>query len=141
MTGEDKPDRWADPETVSKRLFRSLVIFGAGMTTAGLVFGGPKMAAGIALGGVLALLNFRWLVGSVRSIMAVGCERVPPGTAMKIGLRWLAVGIAGYAGYLTGYFAAAGILIGLLAPAPAVLFESMYLTLKTVRPDSRQRLN
>jgi hypothetical protein len=133
MTGLDKSDTWADPAIVSKRFFRSLIVSAVGMTTAGFVFGGPKIAAGVVLGGVLALLNFRWLIGSVRGIMAVGSRRVPPGTAMKMALRWLVVAVAGYAGYRTGFFAAAGILIGLLAPAPAALFESIYLTFKTMR--------
>jgi hypothetical protein len=125
-------DIWADPEAASKRFFVDLVISAAGMTVVGLVFGNPKVAAGVALGGGLALLNFRWLAGSVRGIMAIGSKRVPPGTTMKIALRWLVVAVVGYAGYRSGYFSAAGILIGLLAPAPAVLFESLYLTVKTV---------
>jgi hypothetical protein len=132
MPGVDEAKTWIEPEAVSKRFWRLLVISAAGMALAGLVFGNPRIAAGILLGGGLALLNFRWLVGSVRGIMTVGSRRVPPGTAMKIALRWLVVAIAGYAGYRTGYFSAAGILIGLLAPAPAVLFESIYLTFKTV---------
>jgi hypothetical protein len=123
---------WSEPAAASKRFFRGLVISAVGMTAAGLVFGSTRVAAGIMLGGALALVNFRWLAGSVRGIMAAGSKRVPPGTAMKIALRWLVVGAVGYAGYRTGYFSAAGILIGLLAPAPAVLFESIYLTFKTV---------
>jgi len=123
-------DTGADPGAVSARFFRSLVISVAALTIAGVVFGSPKIAAGIVFGGGLALLNFKWLVGSVRGIMAVGSARVPPGTAMKIALRWLVVAVAGYAGYKTGLFGAAGIMIGLLAPAPAVLFESVYLTFR-----------
>ena len=123
MTGADNTtmDVWADPEAASRRISRDLVISAAGMTAAALVFGNARVAAGVALGGGLALLNFRWLAGSVRGIMAIGSKRVPPGTAMKIALRWIVVGAAGYAGYRSGFFSAAGILIGLLAPAPAVL--------------------
>jgi len=123
MTGADNTttDVWADPEAASRRISRDLVISAAGMTAAALVFGNVRVAAGVALGGGLALLNFRWLAGSVRGIMAIGSKRVPPGTAMKISLRWIVVGAAGYAGYRSGFFSAAGILIGLLAPAPAVL--------------------
>jgi len=129
MTGANNTTRdvWADPEAASRRIFRDLVISAAGMTAAGLVFGNARVAAGVALGGGLALLNFRWLAGSVRGIMAIGSKRVPPGTAMKIALRWIVVGAAGYAGYWSGFFSAAGILIGLLALVPAVLFESLYL--------------
>src|SRR5262249_16061200 len=133
MTATQNPEAWAEPEAATRRLFRNLVISAVAMTTAGFVFGGAKVAAGRELGGGLALLNFRWLAGSVRGILAISARRVPPGTAMKIALRWLVVAAAGYAGYWTGYFSAAGILIGLLAPAPAVLFESIYLTSKTVR--------
>lgn len=132
MTGVDMAEQWMEPEAAGKRFWRGIVISAAGMAIAGLVMGSPRVAAGILLGGGLALLNFRWLMGSVRGIMSVGSRQAPPGTALKIALRWLVVAAAGYAGYRTGYFAAAGILIGLLAPAPAVLFESIYLTLKTV---------
>jgi hypothetical protein len=125
-------DVWADPEAASKRFSRDLVISAAGIAVAALVFGNARVAAGVVLGGGLALLNFRWLAGSVRGIMAIGSKRVPPGTAMKIGLRWIVVAAVGYAGYWTGYFSATGIVIGLLAPAPTVLFESLYLTVKTV---------
>ena len=123
MTGADNTTRdvWADPEAASRRISRDLVISAAGMTAAALVFGNASVAAGVALGGGLALLNFRWLAGSVRGIMAIGSKRVPPGTAMKIALRWIVVGTAGYAGYRSGFFSAAGILIGLLAPAPALV--------------------
>ena len=130
-------DVWADPEAASRRFSRDLVVSAAGMTAAGLFFGSTRVAAGVALGGGLALLNFRWLAGSVRGIMAVGSKRVPPGTAMKIALRWIVVAAAGYAGYRSGYFSATGILIGLLAPAPAVLFESLCQASKEVRGEVR----
>jgi hypothetical protein len=126
-------DVWADPESASRRFFRDLIISASGMTAAGWAFGNARLAAGIALGGGLALLNFRWLAASVRGILAIGSKRVPPGTTMKIALRWIVVALAGYAGYRSGYFSAAGILIGLLAPAPAVLFESLYLAQREVR--------
>jgi len=116
-----------EPEASSRRFWRGIAISAAGMAVAGFVFGSPRFGAGIVLGGALALLNFRWLEASVRGIMAVGSRRVPPGTAMKIALRWIVIAGAGYAGYRTGYFPADGILIGLLAPAPAVMFESICL--------------
>lgn len=133
MTIPDDTQDWTDPDVASRRFYVSLVISAAAIAIIGLVFATARMSAGIVLGGGLALLNFRWLAASVRGVMAVGSAKIPPGTAMKLALRWLVVGAIGYGAYRTGYFAATGIVIGLLAPAPAVLIESIYLTFKTVR--------
>jgi hypothetical protein len=86
VTGEPA---FTDPEAVERRVWRNIfiVIFLAIIAAAVLV--DLRFMLGVALGGGLALLNYKWLHATLRGILAVGTAKTPPGTAMKFMTRWL----------------------------------------------------
>ena len=119
------------PAAIRRRVWRNLFVVVTIGTGAAALFGSRTFFFGVALGGALALLNFRWLEGSLRGILELRTEKAPPGTTMKIILRWFFVGVLGYIAWSTGYFDGAGILAGLLAPAAAAMIEAGYLTFRS----------
>jgi hypothetical protein len=52
---------------------------------------------------------------------------------IKFVVRWLIIAAIAWAANKTGYFDAVAILVGLLAPAPAVMIEAGYVTYKSLR--------
>jgi ATP synthase I chain len=130
---------FADPAAIERRVWRNIfiVIFLAVITAA--VLADLKFMLGIALGGALALLNYKWLHASLRGILAVGSTKTPPGTTMKFVTRWLVIAAAAWAAYQTGYFDAVAILSGLFAPALAVIMEAAYVTFKTFAQRNGER--
>jgi hypothetical protein len=128
----DPTDSFTKPELVERRIWRSIfvvLIFGL---LAVFLFTGLKFALGFALGGLLALFNFKWLHSSVKDILSAGTSKAPPGTTMMFLGRWLVVAIVIYGASLTGFFEPIAMLAGLLAPAVAVLIEAIYVTVKTL---------
>ena len=87
---------------------------------------------GLAIGGMLALLNYRWLHSSLRAALAGGEKKVPPGTTVKFLIRWLVIAAVVYGASLTGYVDSAAMLIGLFAPALAIMIEAAYVTYRTI---------
>jgi hypothetical protein len=119
-------DSLTDPEAVGRRFFRSLIA----VVTIGVVIAaalaGLRFTMGVFLGGMLALLNHRWLYSSLRAILALGMDK-SSSTRSKIIFRWLVIGAAAYLAVLTGRFDPVGIMVGLLAPAAAVFIEAGYI--------------
>ena len=130
---------FAQPEAVERRVWRNIfiVIFLAIIAAAFLA--NLEFMLGLALGGALALLNYKWLHASLKGILAVGSAKTPPGTAMKFIIRWLVIATAGWMAYQTGYFDAVAILAGLFAPAVAVMIEAAYVTYKTLAQSNGER--
>jgi hypothetical protein len=126
-----------EPDAVSRRFWVHLAaVIAAGVILAA-VFGTIAFAGSVALGGVLATINHRWLMGSVRGILGTGSTKVPPGTTMMFMFRWLIIAAAGFAAYRIAHVSAAGILTGLLAPAAAAVVEAAYLTFRSIGRDTQ----
>src|SRR5436853_2444059 len=127
---------FSEPLAVERRLFRSVMIVIAAGTMLTAALGTGALALGTLLGGLLSVVNLRWLAASLRGIFELNREtgraKTPPGTLMKFVLRWFLIGGVGYGASLTGFFSSAGIVAGLLAPAAAVLVEACYCTYKTL---------
>jgi hypothetical protein len=130
---------FTEPEAVERRVWRNIFIVIFLAIIAAALLADLKFMMGLALGGALALLNYKWLHASLRGILAVGSAKTPPGTAMKFVIRWLVVATAGWVAYQTGYFDAVAILAGLFAPAVAVMIEAAYVTYKTITESNGER--
>ena len=128
-----------NPKAVERRVWRNIVAVVACATVAAAFFANLRFMLGLVLGGGLALLNYRWLHSSLRAILEVGATSAPPGTSLKFIVRWLIIAILGWAANATGYFDAAGILAGLLAPAAAVMIEAAYVAYKTLARRNGER--
>lgn len=105
---------------------RYMIVLIAFATVTAAVTAQTRFTLGLLLGGVLALLNFRWLSTSLRGILAAGNSKAPPGTMIKFVFRWFVVAAVAYLAYLSGFFDPVGIVSGLLAPAAAVIIEAGY---------------
>jgi hypothetical protein len=94
---------------------------------------------GLALGGGLALFNYRWLQSSLHGVLAAGDGKTPPGTMLKFVLRWGFIAIVGLVAHRTGFVDARAILIGLLAPAVAIIIEAAHHGLSLLRAPDGER--
>ncbi|HEY6331998.1 MAG TPA: ATP synthase subunit I [Blastocatellia bacterium] len=121
-----------EPDAVNRRFWIYLVGAIAAGTALAAIFAKIEFAGGVLFGGVLATINYRWLMGSVRGILGAGSKSVPPGTAMMFLFRWLVIAALGFAGYRAGHLSPAAILTGLLAPAVAALIEAGYLSIRLI---------
>ena len=121
-----------NPQAVERRVWRNLFIVVALMIVVAAIYAPLAVFLGLTLGGLLALLNFKWLHVSVRDILSEGTSKAPPGTMMLFVVRWIVVGAVIYGAHLTGFFDSVAMLGGLFAPALAVMIEAGYVTYKTV---------
>jgi hypothetical protein len=125
-------DRVTDPASVERRVWRNIVIVIVVAVAATAVLADIKFAVGLAVGGCLALFNYRWLSASVRAILDAGEEKAPPGTSLKFLFRWVVIGFAVYVLTRTGYVDVVAVLAGLFAPGAAIMMEAAYVTYKTL---------
>ena len=95
--------------------------------------GRPRMGAGVAIGTLLAWLNYRWLKLGVDALMVSATEgdgpaspRVPAGTYLKFAGRYLLIGLAVYASVSVLQIPLLGIIYGLLALGAAAFIEGIY---------------
>ena len=127
-----RDDSFADPAAVERRVWRNIFIVIAISVLSAAVFADLKFVFGLVIGGMLALLNYRWLHSSLRAALAGGEKKAPPGTTMKFVVRWLVIAAVVYAASLTGYVDPAAMLIGLFAPALAIMIEAAYVAYRTI---------
>ena len=119
-----------DPAAVDRRLWVYTIIVSVSAIVISAFAAGIRMTLGILLGSGLAILNFRWLNASLRSIVLSGKKRIPGSAPQKFILRWLVIGASAFAASRTGWFDTVGILAGLFIPAVAAMLEAFYLTFK-----------
>ena len=130
--GEGVTDLFTNPEAVERRVWRNIFVVIALGLIAALIFADLKFILGLAVGGALALLNYKWLHSSVKDVLSAGTKNAPPGTMMMFVIRWLVVAIVIYGASLTGYFEPIAMLAGLFTPALAVMMEAGYVTYKSI---------
>jgi hypothetical protein len=85
-----------------------------------------KFGAGLLFGGALALLNYRWLCSSIRAALGTGHN----GASLRFAFRWAVIGAIAYAGCRAWRLDAISVVLGLMAPAPAILLEAAYVSFK-----------
>ena len=132
----------ADDDVLYRRFQRNTFLFLGLALLASLMKGSSRIAAGVALGGVLAIFNKRWLEGSIRAILsrAVVMQdgQVPPWTASKLVLRYLILAFCFGVALWTGVFHPVGMAIGFASFVGGVMIEAGYqifLVLKSNRSE------
>ncbi|HEY7546336.1 MAG TPA: ATP synthase subunit I [Blastocatellia bacterium] len=131
----DEQSRFTAPSQVERRMWRNIIAVVVIAAIASAPFVDRRFTLGLLLGGAMALFNFKWLHGSLRSLLEEGERRPPPGTSMKFILRWVIIGLIVYGASRTGYFDPVAIIAGLFAPAFAAMIEAGYVTYKTISED------
>ncbi len=90
-----------------------------------LLAGQVRLAAGFAVGAMLALLNYLWLHQAIESLLAAGRVRVPRMLVAKLVIRYPLALAAVYLFYRTGWLPFAAVLAGLFVPVGGVLTEAI----------------
>jgi len=118
----------SDIAPTRRRLERNTYLVLAAMIIGSLAMGDLKVILGTVLGGLLGLLNYRWLSASLSAIIptAARSHRVPRWTAWKFILRYLVVGSAIGLALWSGWFNWPAIVAGFCAFVSAVMMEAGY---------------
>jgi len=98
-----------------------------------MICGLARMGAGVAIGALLAWLNYRWLKAGVDALVASATggdgpsrARVPASTYLKFAGRYLLIGLGVYASVSLLKIPLVGVICGLLALGAAAFFEGIY---------------
>src|SRR5438874_7252842 len=99
--GQDRSEQEAaesaatSPDAIERRLKRNILISIAIFIILAALFGTLRFTAGVCIGGALAYLNYRWLHGSLKTILtAAAVDQAPPNAVWTIGkflLRWIVI--------------------------------------------------
>jgi ATP synthase I chain len=125
--------------TVEKRLTRIGIVL-AGLTlVVGALFVSWKFVLSFLVGAVISYLNFCWmkqgvdrLIGSLSSEVNPSPQPSGKRVIFKYFLRYALIGGTLYAIFRFQFFEARGAILGLLLFVAAVLFECLYLVIKTL---------
>lgn len=126
---------WAvgDDSAVVRRVWVATIAIGSAAALATLAAGRWRDAVGMALGLALALVNFRSLHNSLKSIIDEGHERAPSGSTAMFVFRWIITGTVAFAVARSGAATLVGVFCGLFAPAAAIGLEAIYQTAAALR--------
>ena len=118
---------WAadEPESVIRRLKVAVPFVGLAATCIALIWADWQDAVGVVVGTGLAIINFRFLSKSLRSILGAGHDTAPRGTTLMFVFRWIIVGTAAYAIMTTGLATIGGVFAGLFTPGIAIGLEAV----------------
>ncbi len=109
------------------------VLLGAAGAVIAAFLKSPRVGIGVAVGTLLAWLNYRWLDRGLGALITAAVEqqgspkpRVPVGVWVRFGGRYLLIGLAVYV--TVSYFGAPllAVLLGLLALGAAAITEGLY---------------
>ncbi len=89
-------------------------------------FWGVGMAGAFGLGGVLAYLNYRWIVSVVDTMVRAQNIRPRGRDYLKLFAPLVLLGLLVYVIFATSLLSAVGVLSGVLLLVPAVFVEAMY---------------
>ena len=118
------------PDDVEARIFRSMIVAVVVAVIVSAVIAPWRVTTGLALGGVLSLLNYRWLHGSVAALLDMqqisylqqGAK--PKLKLWKLGLRYLVIALVVFAGYQLNLISLAATIAGLCSFVPALFVEA-----------------
>ena len=103
------------------RFTLGLIVLGAAVW---LGVAGWRGGSGFLLGGLISYLNFRWLKRTVDSLgQAPGAKAPRASIAVFLGLRYLLLGLGGYAIVKYSEISLTAALVGLFVPTGAVILE------------------
>lgn len=113
------------PDDLEARIFRSMVVVVAIAAVISAIVAPWRVTTGLLLGGMLSLLNYRWLHGSVAALIAVQQPGVKSRMKLwKHGVRYLVIAVAVFAGYQLNLISLAATIAGLCAFVPALFVEA-----------------
>ncbi len=119
MTGDARHDG------VEARIFLSMVVTVALAVVVAAAFAPWRVTTGLLLGGLLSLLNYRWLTGSVSALLKVKeAGQTPRMSLWKQGTRYFVVAIAVLAAYTLQIISLPATIVGLCSFVVALFVEA-----------------
>ena len=119
------PGELTCPDDLEARIFRAMIVAVAVAVIVSAIVAPWRVTSGLLLGGVLSLLNHRWLSGSVAALL----DMQKPGVTARLklwkhGLRYFVIALAVFAGYQLNLISLAATIAGLCAFVPALFVEA-----------------
>src|SRR5215467_11400973 len=112
-------------DAVETRVLRSMIIAVAIAVVVSPAFAPWRVTTGLILGGLLSLLNYRWLHASVAAMLSVDFSlQQPRASVSRYFLRYLVVGGIVFAAYNLQLVSLAATITGLCSFVPALLIEA-----------------
>ena len=113
------------PDDLEARIFRAMLVAVAVAVIVSAIVAPWRVTSGLLLGGVLSLLNYRWLHGSVAALLEMQTPGVKPRMKLwKHGVRYLVIALAVFAGYQLNLISLAATIGGLCSFVPALFVEA-----------------
>ncbi|MGD9590332.1 MAG: ATP synthase subunit I [Pyrinomonadaceae bacterium] len=109
------------------RILKLMAVIGAAGILAGAALVSVSFGAGVAIGCVIAFLNYYWLKGSLRRIFeqAAASRERPRFLALQYITRYVVLGIVVAIFYVTGAVSVVGLILGMGSFGFAVVFEGL----------------
>ena len=108
------------------RILRTMIVATTCAVVGSLVFAPWRITTGLVLGGVLALLNHRWLRSSTAAVFSVLVDGEKPKLKLThYFLRYLVVGAVVFVAYQLNVVSLAATLIGLCSFVAAIFVEAL----------------
>jgi len=134
VTPTISPSQVSDPHApFSRRMQWLTVLLGAAGAVAAALLKSPRFGIGVAVGTLLAWLNYRWLDRGLGALInaAVAQQgsakpRVPVGVWVRFAGRYLLIGLAVYVTVFYFGVPLLAVLLGLLALGAAAITEGLY---------------
>ena len=119
------PGELTRPDTTEARIFRAMIVAVAVAVIVSAIVAPWRVTSGLLLGGVLSVLNHRWLSSSVAALLDMQKPGVKPRLKLwKHGLRYLVIAVAVFAGYQLNLISLAATIAGLCSFVPALFAEA-----------------
>jgi hypothetical protein len=119
------------------RIRRFMAAIGVVATVVVAIFFGWKVGIGLALGCVIAWVNFYWLKQAVSAladrVTATGRSQSSSGVVARFLLRYALIALGGYAIFRVSRDSLYGLLGGLFLTVAAILCEAVYEVVVAVR--------
>ena len=113
------------PDDVETRIFRVMIVAVAVAAIVSAMVAPWRVTTGLVLGGVLSLLNYLWLSGSVAALLDMEKPGVKPRMRLwKHGLRYFVIASAVFASYQLNLISLAATIAGLCSFVPALFVEA-----------------
>lgn len=113
------------PDEVEARIFRSMALAVVVAVIAATFVGSWRVTTGLVLGGLLSLLNYRWLHGTVAAILSVQQPGQRPRTKVwKHAFRYLVIAGAAFIAYEFNLVSLPATIAGLCSFVVALFVEA-----------------
>lgn len=119
------PGELTRPDDVEARIFRAMIVAVAVAVIVSAFVAPWRVTTGLLLGGMLSVLNHRWLSGSVAALLDMQKPGVKPRLKLwKHGLRYFVIAAAVFAGYQLNLISLGATIAGLCSFVPALFAEA-----------------